>query len=151
MELRFSHLVDSFLASLHLLPKWRLGKDDEQEGSLFWKYICVLIKQLDQIPRNNRCREDVVDPTDRCVQIRLGEKQSWQGLIKELPEQCKAVVRRAESGTSASRKRAARLIPRGVVSAIQGCTSAKIKRAGLNTWGKWKLIWKSKWRFKVVF
>ncbi len=66
--------IHDFLASLHLLPKWRLKKDDEQEGSLFWKYMCVLIKQLDPTPRNNRSREDAVDPSDRCVQIRLGEK-----------------------------------------------------------------------------
>ncbi len=76
-------LVDSFLACLNLLPKWRDELDDEQEGSLFWKYVCVLIKQLDQIPRTERTREDVVDPSGRCMQVvRLGEKKIMSGVNK---------------------------------------------------------------------
>ena len=43
LELLGVTLVDSFLACLHLLPKWRDEQDDDQEGSLFWKYVCVLI------------------------------------------------------------------------------------------------------------
>jgi hypothetical protein len=56
IELLGITLVDSFLACLHLLPKWAGKKDDEQEGSLFWKYVCVLIKQLDQTPRHERTK-----------------------------------------------------------------------------------------------
>jgi hypothetical protein len=80
LELLGITLVDSFLACLHLLPKWRDEQDDDQEGSLFWKYVCVLIKQLDQTPMNERRREDNVDPSSRCVQVRLGEKKIVSGV-----------------------------------------------------------------------
>ena len=80
LELLGITLVDSFLACLHLLPKWRDEQDDDQEGSLFWKYVCVLIKQLDQTPMNERTRDDVVDPSSRCLQVRLGEKKIVSGV-----------------------------------------------------------------------
>ena len=82
LELLGVTLVDSFLACLHLLPKWRSEKDDEQEGSLFWKYVCVLVKQLDQVPRHERNRENEVDPSGGCVQVRLGEKKIVSGINK---------------------------------------------------------------------
>ncbi len=69
LELLGVSLVDSFLACLHLLPKWRSEKDDEQSDSLFWKYVCVLLKQVDQVPRHERNRENEVDPSGGCVQI----------------------------------------------------------------------------------
>ena len=82
LELLGVTLIDSFLACLNLLPKWRDEQDREQEGSLFWKFVCVLIKQLDQTPRNERTREDVVDPSGRCMQVRLGEKKIMSGVNK---------------------------------------------------------------------
>jgi hypothetical protein len=82
LELLGVSLVDSFLACLHLLPKWRFEKEAEQEDSLFWKYVCVLIQQLDQTPRHERNRENEVDPTATCVQIRLGQKRIMSGLHK---------------------------------------------------------------------
>ena len=75
-------LVDSFLACLHLLPKWRSEKDDEQETSVFWKFVCVLVKQLDQTPRHERNRENETDPSGKCVQVRLGEKRIMSGINK---------------------------------------------------------------------
>ena len=76
-------LVDSFLACIHLLPKWRLEKEHEQDESVFWKFVCELIKQLDQVPRQERNREDnMVDPASNCVQVRLGEKRVVSGVNK---------------------------------------------------------------------
>jgi hypothetical protein len=82
LELLSVTLVDYFLACLSLLPKWQIEKDAEQEDSLFWKYVCVLINQLDQTQRHERNRENEVDPSTRCVQIRLGEKKIMSGINK---------------------------------------------------------------------
>ena len=82
-ELLATSLVDSFLACIHLLPKWRLEKEHEQDESLFWKFVCELIKQLDQVPRQERNREDnIVDPSANCVQIRLGQIKVVSGVNK---------------------------------------------------------------------
>ena len=43
-ELLATSLVDSFLACIHVLPKWRVEKEHEQDDSLFWKFVCELIK-----------------------------------------------------------------------------------------------------------
>ena len=82
-ELLATCLVDSFLACIHLLPKWRVEKEHEQDESLFWKFVCELIKQLDQVPRQERNREDnIVDPASNCVQVRLGEIKVVSGVNK---------------------------------------------------------------------
>jgi hypothetical protein len=73
IELLATSLVDSFLACTNLLPKWRLEKEHELEDSLFWNFVCALLKQLNQTPRHERNREDdLVDPSSQCFQIRLG-------------------------------------------------------------------------------
>jgi hypothetical protein len=82
LELPGVTLIDSFLACLNLLPKWRGERDDEQEGSLFWKFVCALLKQLDRTPRHERTREDIADPSGRCMQVRLGEKKIMSGVNK---------------------------------------------------------------------
>jgi len=82
LELLGVTLVDSFLASLHVLPKWQMEKEEEQDGSLFWKFVIVLLKQLDQAANHETTRDDVVDPSSRCVQVRLGEKKIMTGVNK---------------------------------------------------------------------
>ena len=83
IELLATSLVDSFLACTHLLPKWVQEKEHDQDESLFWKFVCALIKQLDQTPTHERNREDdVVDPSSQCVQIRLGLKKVATGINK---------------------------------------------------------------------
>ena len=83
IELLATSLVDSFLACTHLLPKWRQEKEHEQEDSVFWNFVCALLKQLDQTPRHERNREDnIVDPSSQCFQIRLGLKRVATGINK---------------------------------------------------------------------
>jgi hypothetical protein len=101
LELLGVSLVDSFLACLHLLPKWRSDKDDDQDGSLFWKYVCVLLKQLDQTPRHERNRDNEIDPTARCVQIRLGATKILSGINKGTR---KAVQQRCTSCRARNKK-----------------------------------------------
>ena len=59
-------LVDTFLACRKLLPKWQIEDDEE---SVFWKFVSHLIPQIDPRPRNERQREEETDPTARCIQI----------------------------------------------------------------------------------
>jgi hypothetical protein len=73
LEILAIAIVDAFLAAKKLLPWWR---DESDEESIFWKFVCALIPQLDPRPSHTRTREDVTDPTARCVQIRLGEKKN---------------------------------------------------------------------------
>jgi hypothetical protein len=80
LELLGVTLVDSFLASLHVLPKWQMIKDEEQGGSLFWKFVIVLLKQLDQAANHETIRDEVVDLSSKCVQVRLGEKKIMTGV-----------------------------------------------------------------------
>jgi hypothetical protein len=78
LEILAVTIVDAFLACrmLLLLPRWKNQSDEE---SVFWKFVCALIPQLDPRPLHMRTREDVVDPSSRCVQIRLGEKKIKSG------------------------------------------------------------------------
>jgi hypothetical protein len=69
LELLAVTLVDTFLACRKLLPKWQHADDDE---SVFWKFVCHLIPQIDPRPLHERAREADVDPTAQCIQIRLG-------------------------------------------------------------------------------
>jgi hypothetical protein len=59
--------------------KWQMEDDDE---SVFWKFVSHLIPQIDPRPRHERQREEETDPTARCIQIRLGEKRTVSGKHK---------------------------------------------------------------------
>jgi len=79
-----------------LLPRWQRENDEE---SVFWKFVAALIPQLDPRPVYARTREDERDPTAHCIQIRLGEKKTLSGKH------------------------------RGIFRAIQGrCTSCRIRK-----------------------
>ncbi len=71
MEILALALVDSFLACTKLLPQWVHDPKDEKESSL--------VEQLDTRPRHDRTREEEVDPTQHCIQIRLGTKRVSSG------------------------------------------------------------------------
>ncbi len=61
----------------------RIDDDTTELESVFWKFVCDLIKHLDQTPRHERNREDhMVDPSLQCVQIRLGLKKIVTGINK---------------------------------------------------------------------
>jgi hypothetical protein len=96
LEILALTLVDAFLACRKLLPRWQRENDEE---SVFWKFVAALIPQLDPRPANARTREDERDPTAHCIQIRLGEKKTLSGKH------------------------------RGIFRAIQGrCTSCRIRK-----------------------
>jgi hypothetical protein len=81
LEILAVTLVDAFLACRKLIPRWQHETDDE---SVFWKFVCHLIPQIDPRPRHERTREEETDPTAHCVQIRLGVKKTLSGKNKGL-------------------------------------------------------------------
>ncbi len=64
LEILGLSLVDAFLAAKKLIPRWQCENDEE---SVFWKFVCALIPQIDPRPSHMRVREDVVDPTALCA------------------------------------------------------------------------------------
>jgi hypothetical protein len=84
LEILAVTLVDAFLACRKLIPiRWQHETDDE---SVFWKFVCHLIPQIDPRPGHERTREEETDPTAHCVQIRLGVKKTLSGKNKALRE-----------------------------------------------------------------
>ena len=77
LEILALALVDSFLACTKLLPQW-LNASHEDE-SIFWKFVCTLVEQIDPRPRHARTREEEADPTLHCIQVRLGTKRISSG------------------------------------------------------------------------
>jgi hypothetical protein len=77
LEILALALVDTFLLCTKLLPQW--VHDPKEEESVFWKFVCSLLEQLDTRPRNERIREEEDDPTLHCNQIRLGTKRISSG------------------------------------------------------------------------
>ncbi len=65
MEILAPALVDSFLACTKLLPQWVQVHHPKDEESVFWKFVCSLVEQLDTRPRHERTREEEVDPTQQ--------------------------------------------------------------------------------------
>ena len=53
-----------------------------EEESIFWKFVCALVAQLDTRQRHERTREEEADPTVHCVQVRLGTKRIVSGTNK---------------------------------------------------------------------
>ena len=101
LEILALTLVDTFLACRKLIPKWQ---DESDEESVFWKFVCHLLPQIDPRPRHERTREEETDPTAHCIQIRLGVKRTASGKNK------------------------------GAYRAIQGrCTSCRIRRKKNNS------------------
>ena len=101
LEILALTLVDTFLACRKLIPKWQ---DESDEESVFWKFVCHLLPQIDPRPRHERTREEETDPTSHCIQIRLGVKRTASGKNK------------------------------GAYRAIQGrCTSCRIRRKKNNS------------------
>ncbi len=89
LEILALTLDDTFLACRKLLPKWQMEDDDE---SIFWKFVCHLLPQIDPRPRHERTREEETDPTARCTQIRLGQKTTLcgkqKGLMRPIQGRC---------------------------------------------------------------
>jgi hypothetical protein len=101
LEILALTLVDTFLACRKLVPKWQ---DESDEESVFWKFVCHLLPQIDPRRRHERTREEETDPTANCFQIRLGVKRTAGGKNK------------------------------GAYRAIQGrCTSCRIRRKTNNS------------------
>ncbi len=130
LEILGLSLVDAFLAAKQLLPRWQCENDEE---SVFWKFVCALIPQIDPRPSHMRIREDVADPTARCVQIRLGEKKiktgTNVGTYRAVLGRCTSCRARNKSQGKIGRVR----IRPGVVSAILESTSVVVTCAGLST------------------
>ena len=70
-------LVDSFLACRKLMPKWQEEGDEE---SLFWKFVHVLLPQIDSRGRSDLFHEKEHIDQDQCHIIRLGNKRTAAGL-----------------------------------------------------------------------
>ena len=98
LEILALTLVDSFLACTKLLPQW--VHDSKEEESVFWKFVCSLIEQLDTRPRHERTREEEVDPTLHCHQVRLGTKRissgNHKGERRPIQGRCTACIARKQ-------------------------------------------------------
>ena len=77
LEILALALVDSFLVCSKLMPKWVHATKDKE--SVFWKFVCSLVGQLDTRPRHEMTREEEADPTLHCIQVRLGTKRISSG------------------------------------------------------------------------
>ena len=70
-------LVDSFLVCSRLLPQW--VHETKDEDSVFCKFVCSLVDEVDTRPRHELTREEEADPTLHCIQVRLGTKRISSG------------------------------------------------------------------------
>ena len=51
-------IVDAFLACRYSMPKWK--HDQRDEDSIFWKFVCTVISQLDARPMSARVRDGAI-------------------------------------------------------------------------------------------
>jgi len=91
LELLGMTLVDSYLACRKLMPKWQ-GLDDME--SIFWRFVCTIIGQIDSRPVNEREREGEDDnPTQHCKHVAIGQYKvtsgTHKGAIKSKQARCK--------------------------------------------------------------
>ena len=70
-------LVDSYLACRKLMPRWREEGDEE---SLFWKFVHVLLPQIDSRGRSDLFHEPDHIDQDTCHIVRLGSKRTAAGV-----------------------------------------------------------------------
>lgn len=71
-------LVDTFLACRKLMPKWREEGDEE---SIFWKFVAVLLPQIDSRGKNDLFHEpEDLAQREQCHMIRLGNKRTVDGV-----------------------------------------------------------------------
>ncbi len=99
----------------------------------------MLPLQLDQTPRHERSREDDVDPSGRCVQIRLGQRKTVSGVNRGFE--------RAIQGRCTSCHVRKKILHAWSYLCL---SSAKTKLAGLNTLDRSDLILISNWKFKFT-
>ena len=59
--------VDSFLACRKLMVRWQEEGDEE---SIFWKFVAVLLPQIDSRGRDELFREPEEDQTVQCHMVR---------------------------------------------------------------------------------
>ena len=77
LEILALTLVDTFLACRKLMPRWQTESDDE---SIFWKFVHVLLPQIDTRGKDDLFREPEQDDLrERCHMIRLGNKRTIEG------------------------------------------------------------------------
>jgi hypothetical protein len=77
LEILALTLVDSFLACRKVMPEWQEEGDEE---SIFWKFVHVLLPQIDSRGRDELFHEpDALEPM-QCHQIRLGNKRTIDGI-----------------------------------------------------------------------
>jgi hypothetical protein len=106
LELLGTTIVDAFLACRKVMPKYR---DLDDTDSIFWKFVCAVIGQIDHRPISERVREgEDENPTVHCKHVPIGQYRvstgTYKGSLKSKQSRCKycPLRRRAddESGTS---------------------------------------------------
>jgi hypothetical protein len=86
-------IVDAFLACRYSMPKWK--HDQSDEDSIFWKFVCTVISQLDARPMSARVRDGDVpsNPTFNCRQCSMGQYKikdgAYKGSLKTKQKRCK--------------------------------------------------------------
>jgi hypothetical protein len=72
-------LVDSFLACRKLMVRWQEEGDEKKKESIFWKFVAVLLPQIDSRGRDDLFREPDEAPGAQCHMIRLGNERTIDG------------------------------------------------------------------------
>jgi hypothetical protein len=75
-------IVDAFLACRYSMPKWK--HDQSDEDSIFWKFVCTVITQLDARPMSARVRDGDApsNPVFHCKQSSMGQYRVKDGTYK---------------------------------------------------------------------
>jgi hypothetical protein len=91
-------LVDSFLACRKLMVCWQ---EEDDEESIFLKFVAVLLPQIDSRGRDDLFREPDEAHGAQCHMIRLGNKRTIDGAHRE---ELRAVQMRCTSCSKRNKK-----------------------------------------------
>ena len=79
LEILALTLVDSFLACRKLMPRWQEEGDEE---SIFWKFVCELLPQIDSRGRDELFHEPDELDREMCQMVRIGTKRTRDGATR---------------------------------------------------------------------
>ena len=80
LEILGMTMVDAFLACRSIMPKWQ---DADNSDSVFWKFVHVVIGQIDNRPMSEREREGEENPTLHCKHVAIGQYRVHAGKYKD--------------------------------------------------------------------
>jgi hypothetical protein len=79
LEILALTLVDTFLVCRKLMPRWQTEGDEE---SIFWKFVCELLPQIDSRGREELFHEPEEMVERSCKMVRIGTKRTVSGVTQ---------------------------------------------------------------------